>query len=98
MAKSSRVRCAAQRHAEAAVATANRMSVFEYHLRPVLMTPVQEKRFLAERHDLVIEAAIHNVTQQDIVALAYRKKQLAHFERLLSDPAFFEFEACGDPA
>lgn len=61
-------------------------------LCPVLMTPAQEKRFLAEREDLVIKAATHEVTQQDIVALAYRKKQLAHFERLLSDAAFFEAE------
>lgn len=55
----------------------------------VTLTPEQAKRLVSERQDLVIDVATNEVTQQDIVALAYRKQELAHFERLLSDDTFF---------
>jgi len=38
---------------------------------------------------LIIEIARHEVTEQDIVAVGYRKKVLARFRRMLEDSSFF---------
>lgn len=40
--------------------------------------------------DVVAEVAEHDVTERDITAFAYRKKELEHFRRLLEEREFFE--------
>lgn len=47
------------------------------------------KRLVLQRQDVNSDIATHDLTRQDIAALAYRKKELKHFERLLSDETFF---------
>lgn len=50
-------------------------------------------RTLARAHPkLIIDIAQHEVTEQDIVAVAYRKKVLERFRRMLDDEAFFQSE------
>ena len=49
-----------------------------------------KKRFLIENLDLVQEIAENTLTKSDVIALAYRKKQLEIFEQLLYDDVFFE--------
>ncbi|TXM64829.1 DUF4263 domain-containing protein [Methylobacterium sp. WL12] len=61
-------------------------------LMQVSLTPEQARRLVSARKDLVIDVATHEVTQQDIIALAYRKQELSLFERLLGDQAFFAEE------
>lgn len=47
------------------------------------------KNFLKRNLNLVIDIAENDITESDIVALGYRKKQLRVFENLLSDKTFF---------
>ena len=62
-------------------------------LTPVLMTDDQAKAFLSKHPAYVIEEATNGITEQDIVALAYRREQLKRFENLLSDPVYFALES-----
>jgi hypothetical protein len=41
---------------------------------------------------LVIDIAQHEVTEQDIIAVAYRKKVLDRFRRMIEDSSFFQSE------
>jgi hypothetical protein len=41
---------------------------------------------------LIIDIAQHEVTEQDIVAVAYRKKVLDRFRRMIEDSSFFQSE------
>jgi hypothetical protein len=50
------------------------------------------RRLLRENPDLLFEMASNQITTRDVVALGYRKKELAHFERLLNEPGFFQSE------
>lgn len=61
-------------------------------LGQVSLTPEQTRRLVSARKDLVIDVATNEITQQDIVALAYRKQELAYFERLLVDEEYFTSE------
>lgn len=47
------------------------------------------RRLLASNPDLVLEIARNDITSSDIVALAYRRKQLSIFQKLLDDHGFF---------
>jgi len=47
------------------------------------------KSFLSSNYDLVKEIAENDITHSDVIALAYRKKQLANFNKLLTDKSFF---------
>lgn len=64
-------------------------------LTKITMTQAQATAFLGNNPSLVIDAATNNITQQDIVALAFRKKQLVRFNKLLTDPNAFELEQEG---
>ena len=46
-----------------------------------------------QHHDVIAEIMSQNVTKEDIAGLAHRRKVLSHFQRLLSDNAFFSSEA-----
>jgi hypothetical protein len=41
---------------------------------------------------LVAEVVEREITERDVVAIAYRRQQLERFERLLEDPTFFDSE------
>ena len=49
-----------------------------------------KRRYFLEPPDLVMEIARNDITKADVVALAYRKKQLELFGRLLNDENHFE--------
>lgn len=50
-------------------------------------------RALINEHTALLEKIVtHDVTESDLVAVGYRKKQLRRFEQLLNDEAFFESE------
>lgn len=59
-------------------------------LDDLLISADEKRRYLLENPDLVIEVARNNITKSDIIALAYRKKQLELFGNLLDDENFFE--------
>lgn len=55
-----------------------------------LTTEEEKTRYLLENPDLIAELAANHITKSDIVALAYRRKQLEIFEGLLRDDTFFK--------
>lgn len=58
-------------------------------LDELLVTVDEKKRFLRQNPQLVLDLLNNDLTQADIVALAYRKRQLEVFDDLLHDPDFF---------
>jgi len=72
-------------------------------LEDIITTVDQKRRFLIGNPDLVMEIARNEITESDVVALAYRKAQLEIFDRLLNDRDFFavkreEWQKRGDEA
>jgi hypothetical protein len=74
---------------------AEKLNVSDSALRSVMMKEDQAKALLAGDLDLFIRFAENEITEHDIVALGYRRKQLAHFERLLNDTQYFAEQAQG---
>lgn len=74
------------------------------HILDDLLIDADEKRsYFAQHLDLVQEIVENNITESDVVALAYRKKQLEIFAKLLNDQKFFsemrvEWNKRGDEA
>lgn len=48
------------------------------------------RAWLQRNPDVVREIVEHQVTSQDVVAVAYRRKQLEAFDKLLHDPDYFD--------
>lgn len=59
-------------------------------LRRLALTSSQARALLEENQELFAELARSTITSRDVVALAYRKRQLDVFGRLLSEPLFFD--------
>jgi hypothetical protein len=74
---------------------ANKVNVQDNQLRVVVTTAEQAKALLAGNLSLIVQLVENEVTERDIVALAYRRKQLALFEELLTDSDFFGEHASG---
>ena len=58
-------------------------------VQKLILSPEQAKSLVHDNQDLFSEAVRSEVTQEDVVALGYRKKQLDVFSRLLSDKDYF---------
>jgi hypothetical protein len=67
-----------------------RVNVTDRELKRMLLSPSQVRDLISQNQELVIQLARSEVTVSDIVAVRYRREQLATFERLLNDPAHFE--------
>lgn len=67
-----------------------RLNVTDKDLKKLLLSPDQVKDLIIQNQDLVIQLARSEVTTSDLVAIGYRKKQLEHFQKLLSDCDYFE--------
>ena len=59
-------------------------------LDDILVSDKEKRRFIRENIDLVEEIVRNDITKSDVIALAYRKKQLELFKRLLHDEHVFE--------
>jgi hypothetical protein len=69
--------------------TTGKFSVNTADLDRYLVSQQAKERFLEENQELVHQFVQNNITEKDIIALAYRKKQLEIFKRLLTDKDFF---------
>jgi antiviral defense system Shedu protein SduA len=69
-----------------------KVNVREQNLRLVEITDEHARRILQENPQLIAQIARNEITEQDIVALGYRRKQLVYFEKLLFAQGFFEAE------
>ena len=65
----------------------------DHILEDLLIEAEDKKRYFLEHWDLVKEIAENDITRSEIVALAYRRKQLEIFENLLNDDDFFNAKA-----
>lgn len=72
---------------------AEKVNVTDDELRTVVITAEQAQAFFAGNMELLAQLAENEVTERDIVALGYRKQQLARFEKLLGDPQYLAEEA-----
>lgn len=72
---------------------AKAVNVLDADLKVVTLSDTQTRQLLTEKPDLVAQIARHAVTEEDIVALGYRRKQLQRFERLLHEDGFFKRES-----
>lgn len=66
------------------------LNVSDQELKQMLLSPEQVRNLIIQNQDLVLDLARSDVTKSDIVALGYRRRQLERFEKLLSDPDYFE--------
>jgi len=55
-----------------------------------LLTVDEKRKYFLDNLDLVIEITKNHITKSDVVAFAYRKKQLEVFGNLLNDDGYFE--------
>lgn len=67
-----------------------RLNISDRDLEDLLLKPDQMRRIAADNQQLLAAIARNEITTEDVVALSYRKKQLALFERLLSDDEYFD--------
>ena len=65
------------------------LNITDEALEALLIEPEQAKRVLRGRADLIAALARTEVTEEDVIALAYRKEALKLFQRLLEDPEYF---------
>jgi hypothetical protein len=61
-------------------------------LREFILNEVQARRIFREHEELFLTIMKSETLRQDLVAIGYRRAQLQRFERLLSDPEFFQAE------
>ena len=59
-------------------------------LRRLALSSSQARALLQGNQDLFAELVRSSVTSQDVVAVAYRRRQLDAFWKLLEDPSFFD--------
>lgn len=69
---------------------ADKINVTDSELRKLLLSPEQTRSVIVQNQELVLELACSAITKSDLVALGYRRAQLERFEKLLSDPDYFE--------
>lgn len=67
----------------------SRIKITDEELNKVLLSNAQTKRILHDNQELFAEVLRSEVTKEDIVAVAYRKKQLDVYEKLLNDANYF---------
>jgi len=68
------------------------INIRDDHLKVVAISDADARRIITENWDIVRQIASSDVSMEEIVALAYRKGQLAVFEKLLSDGDYFSGE------
>jgi hypothetical protein len=68
------------------------LNVTDKDLKKLLLSPDQARNLIVQNWPLVQQLAASEITKSDLVALAYRKKQLESFSKLLEDPDYFENE------
>jgi hypothetical protein len=73
--------------------TADKTRLDDQVVNDWFVTEDEKRQYLLVNPDLVAEMARNHVTKEDVVAWAYRKKQVEIFGELLGDDDFFEAKA-----
>lgn len=69
---------------------AGRLNITDIDLQKLVLSKAQATSLVQENQDVFSEVIRSEITKEDIVALGYRKKQLAIFSKLLSDRNYFD--------
>ena len=78
------------------------INITDKELRQLVLSKQQAQTLVEDNETLFVDVISSSVTKKDVVAVAYRKKQLGVFRLLLEDPAYFqkvkEHKQCTDEA
>lgn len=66
------------------------INIADEELRKIALTSNQAKNLVIDNEELFAEVLRQSITKKDVIAIAYRKRQLAIFRRLLDDPEYFD--------
>lgn len=66
------------------------VNISDEELRKIALTSPQVNSLVGDNEELFAEILRHSITKKDVVAIAYRKKQLGIFRKLLDDPDYFD--------
>lgn len=66
------------------------VNISDEELRKISLTSHQAKSLVADNEELFAEVLRNAITKKDVVAIAYRKRQLGIFKKLLDDPEYFD--------
>lgn len=66
------------------------IKITDDEIRKLILSSSQAHSIIQGNEDLFIEVLRSAVTKEDVVAVAYRKRQLEAFNRLLKDEDYFE--------
>jgi Domain of unknown function (DUF4263) len=66
------------------------LKITDDDLRRVVLSNIQARTLFQDNQDLFAEVVRSEITKEDVIAVAYRKRQLQIFEKLLDDPQYFE--------
>ena len=69
-----------------------KLNINDKDLAVVPINNVQARQFAVDNQALFAQIAQNEITEQDIIALGYRRNQLVIFENMLFDSEFFESE------
>ncbi|KAB0772293.1 Shedu immune nuclease family protein [Pseudomonas aeruginosa] len=67
-----------------------KVNISDEDLRKLVLTSTQARSLVSDNEELFAEVLSNSITIKDVVAIAYRKKQLGFFEKLLHDAEYFE--------
>jgi hypothetical protein len=67
-----------------------KVNLADRELKKLIVSREQAKSLVQENQQFFAEALQADLTREDVIALGYRKRQLATFARLLSDRDYFE--------
>ncbi len=68
----------------------DRINITDTELRRLVLSKDQAVSLVHDNQDVFAEVIRQEITKEDVVALGYRKRQVATFSRLLSNPSYFE--------
>ena len=66
------------------------VNISDEELRKIALTSHQAKSLVANNEEVFAEVLRHSLTKSDVVAIAYRKRQLETFRKLLDDPVYLD--------
>jgi hypothetical protein len=69
--------------------SAGRVNISDKELRKLVLSELQAQTLVSQNEELFAQVIASSITTSDVVAVAYRKKQLDVFQQLLEDPAYF---------
>jgi hypothetical protein len=66
------------------------VKITDEDLRRVALSSAQAQAIFRDNQDMFAEVVRSEITREDVVSVAYRKRQLQFFKRLMEDPSYFD--------